>query len=282
MTRCLAIALLVASASAGAAAEPKEAAAGAKAVAALDARLAALLEEGTGFELRDRYDALLADAAAATQRYPDTAATARGHLIVARCCEVLGQHPEKDAAFGRYIDALVAHSKAEGAEALRREIEALVARRELHGAIKLLQLMLAKFPDGDHAAYALYRLGTCHLWLEDYDNAAGPLGEVIERWPKGDLALQARMRLTRIHFAKNTHGEAAALLEACLAQHPKTPHRPALLFDLAMARYLSADYYGALVGFQRLLREAPKSPYAPLARTCLAKLRAEVLQHIDQ
>lgn len=279
MTRLLPILLLVL-ATATAAEKAKPATEGAEAVAALEGRLATLLKQGTGFELRQDYDTLLNDADADSKRYAADPGAVRVYLVIARCCEVLGKHPEKDAAFGRYIDILVAHSKAEAAQALRREVEALVARRELYGAIKMLQLMLAKFPDGDHAAYALYRLGTCHLWLEDYDDATGPLGEVVERWPKSDLALQAQMRLTRAHFAKNNYGESAALVEACLAQHPKTPRRPDLLFDLAMARYLSSDYYGALVGFQRLLREAPKSPYAPLARTCLAKLRSEVLHRL--
>ena len=252
----------------------------ARQAAALEARLAALLEEGTGFALRERNDALLADASAAARRLAADPAAARACLVMARCCEVLGKHPEKEAAFTRYIDALVAHSKGDAAKALRAEAETLVARRELYAAMKILRLMLARFPDGDEAAYALYRLGTCHLWMEQYDEAAEPLGEVLQRWPRSELAVEAQLRLARAHFAQGKHGECIGLLEASIAQHPKSPRRPALLFDLAVARYLSADYYGAIAGFQRVLREAPKSPYAPLAEACLAKLRAEVLKRL--
>jgi len=252
----------------------------ARAVAAVDRKLAALLAEGTGFELRQRYEALLAQASAVARTHAADPASARAYLVIARCCEVLGKHPEKEAAFAHYIDALVAHSRPEAARELRREVEALVARRELYTAGKILRLMLSKFPEGDQAAYALYRLGTCHLWMEQYDEAASALAEVVERWPKADVAVEAHLRLARANLSQGKSAESIGPLEACLAEHPKSPHRIPLLFDLAIARYLSADHYGALVGFQRILREAPRSPYAPLAQTCLDKLRAEVLQRI--
>jgi len=252
----------------------------ARRVAALEQRLAAQLAEGTGFAHRARYEALLAEASAVAERSPKDPAVARAYLVIARCCEVLGQHPEKEAAFGHYIDALVAHSKADAATALRAEVEALVARRELYAAIKILRLMLARFPEGEEAAYALYRLGTSHLWLAQYDEAAKALSEGVQRWPKGELGVEAQLRLDRAYFAEGKHGEATGLLEACLAQHPKTPRRPALLFDLAVARYLSADYYGAIAAFQRVVAEAPDSPYAPLAKASLGRLRSDVLKRL--
>lgn len=282
MTRALAmvLAVLVACPLAGAGETPGGASQAGRDAAALEQRLGALLKEGTGFALRDRYEALLAEASALARRHAADPAAARAYLVIARCCEVLGKHPEKEAAFAQYIEALVGHSKADAAKALRGEVEGLVARRELYAAIKILRLMLAKFPEGDEAAYALYRLGTCHLWLEHYDDAAEPLGEVIQRWPQSDVAVEAHLRLTRANTAQGKHGESVGLLEACLAQHPKSRHVPALLFDLAVARYLSADYYGAIAGFQRVLHEAPKSPYAPLAKASLAKLRSEVLRRL--
>ena len=279
MRRALTVLVALTLAAAALAGQPSKAA---RRVAALEVRLAAILKEGTGLALRERYEALLADASAAARRPAADPAAARAYLVIARCCGVLGKHPEKEAAFVQYIDALVAHSKAEAAKALRREVEALVARRELYAAIKILRLMLARFPEGDEAAYALYRLGTCHLWMEQYDDAAEPLGEVIQRWPGSELAAEAQLRLTRARFAQGKHGECIGLLEACIAQHPKSRHRPALLFDLAVARYLSADYYGAIASFQRVLHEAPKSPYAPLAEACLAKLRSEVLKQLGE
>jgi len=277
MSRAGTILAALALAAVAGAGEPTEAA---RQVAALDARLADLLKEGTGFEVRERYEALLTEASALARQHAEDPAAARAYLVVARCCEVLGRHLEKDAAFGQYIDALVAHSKEEATKALRAEVEILVARRELYAAVKMLRLMLGKFPDGDAAAYALYRLGTCHLWLEQYDEAAAPLGEVLERWPKSELAVEAQLRLNRAQFAQGKHGECIGPIEACIAQHPESKHRPELLFDLAVARYLSADYYGAIAGFQRVLHEAPKSPYAPLANACLAKLRSEVLKQL--
>lgn len=253
----------------------------ARAMAALEERLAALRKEGTGFALRGRYEALLTDASAAAEAHAADPAAAAAHLVVARCCEALGKHPEKEAAFERYIDALMARSRDEAAAALRAESGALVARRELFAATKLLRLMLAKFPDGPEAAWALYRLGTCHLLMDRFEDAAAAFGEVLTRWPEGPAAAQARLRLARAYLAQGRHAEAIAMLEAGLPKEADAPLRDALLFDLAMARYLSRDYYGALVGFQRLVREAPSSPYAPLARAGVAKLRSDLLNRLS-
>jgi predicted Zn-dependent protease len=71
------------------------------------------------------------------------------------------------------------------------------------------------------------------------------------------------------------------MLEAFLAQRPQAPQRDALLFDLAVARYLSHDYYSALVGFMRLVRDAPDSPYVPIARAAVAKLRTDILNRLS-
>jgi TolA-binding protein len=264
---------------AGAKAEPTPAA---RAEADLDARLAALQKEGTGFGLRARYEALLAEAATLAERYAADPAAARAQLVIARCCEALGKHPEKEAAFARYIDALAATSKEAAAADLRAEAEALIARRQLFPAVKVLRLMLSKFADGPEAAYALYRLGTAQLWMEHYDEAAASLLEVVQRWPKSDTAAEARLRLARANLLQGKHAQSVDLLETVLAQEPKAPRRDAALFDLAVARYRSGDHYGALVGFQQLVREMPKSPYAEPARSLVARLRNQVLRRIDQ
>ena len=264
------------------AAAKEEPSAAARAVADLDARLAALRKQGTAFELRPQYEALQAEAAAIAERHAADPDAARAYWLIARCCEALGKHPEKEAAFARYIDALLAHSKERAAAELKTEAEALIARRELFPAIKMLRLMLSKFPDGPDAAYALYRLGTCHLWLDQFEDATTDLGEVIERWPKSDVALHARLRLARASLLQKRHGDATELLEEFLATQPDAPGRDAALFDLATARYLAHDPYGSLVAFQRLIREAPKSPYADVARAWIAKLRGDVLQQIDR
>jgi len=253
-----------------------------RAVAELEKRWAALRQEGTAFALRGRYEALLAEASNAAERHAADPAIARAYWVIARCCEVLGKHPEKEAAFERYVDILVAHSKERAAAELRAEADALIARRQLFPATKLLRLMLSKFPDGPEAAWALYRLGTCHLWMDRFDEATAALAEVVARFPKTPLAIEARLRLARANVAHDTPGESVATLESYLAQGGDLPQRDAALFDLAVARYLSRDYYGALVGFQRLIREAPKSPYVPIARACVAKLRADVLRSIGR
>ena len=262
--------------------KPAEPTPAAVAVAALEAKLADLHKEGTAFALRERYEALLAEAAAAAEKHAADAAVARVYWVIARCCEALGKHPEKEAAFARYIDLLAATAKDRAAAELRAEIEALVARRQLFAATKLLQFTLSKFPDGPEAAWALYRLGTCHLWMEKDEDASAALSEVIDRWPKSAEATEARLRLARSLFARRRAAEVIPLLEAYLAGQPKGPQREAVLFDLAMARSLSRDYYGALVGFQNVVREAPQSPYAAVARACIAKLRSDVLSRIGQ
>ncbi len=260
--------------------EPEPGAA-ARAVAALEARFAELRKQGTALPLRERYEALLADASAALEAHPADPATARAHWVIARCCEALGKHPEKEAAFERYIDALMANAKDRAAEELRTEVEALVARRELFAATKLLRLMLAKFPDGPDAAWALYRLGSCYLLMDHFADAAKALAEVLERWPDGPAAAQARLRIARANLAQGKAAETPALLEPALAQKPDPPLRDAMLFDLAVARYLARDYYSALVVFQRLVREEPNSPYVPIARAAVAKLRADTLNRLS-
>ena len=276
----LALALALACHAALAGQKPPAPTPAARAVATLEARLGALLKEGTGFAFRRRYEAMLAEASAVAERHAGHPGAARAHLVVARCCEVLGKHPEKDAAFAHYISLLVAHSKTEAAKELHRAVEDLVARRELYAAIKILRLMLSKFPEGDEAAYALYRLGTCHLWLDRYEEAAGALAELLQRWPASTVAVEARLRLARANLLQGKPAESVGLLAAHLAQNPKSPRRIELLFDLAVAHYMSADYYGALAGFRQIAREAPKSAYAPLAQAWLAKLRAEVLKRV--
>ena len=250
----------------------------ARTIAALEARLGELLRQGTGLVFRDRYEALLTDAALAAEEYAADPAAPDFYRIIARICEALGKHPEKDAAFAHYIDLLVARDKARAKDALRREAEALIARRELFAAIKILQLTLVKFPDGEPAAYALYRLGTCHLWMDHNDAAEEALADVVERWPNSPHAVDARLRLTRAYLSKHNYAGAIPLLERFVAEQPKSPDRPAALFFLAVARHFSRDYYRALIAYQRVAREAPKSPYTPLAKASIAKLRADVLR----
>ena len=252
----------------------------ARAVAALEARLAAQLAQGTEFEHRAHYEELLADAAKLAQNQAADPAAARAYWIMARCHEALGNHPEKDAAFARYIDTLLARSKALAAKELRAEIESLVGRRELFAAIKVLGLMLAKFTDGPDAAYALYRLGTCNLWMDRIEPAIEALSEVVTRWPKSRIAAQARLRLARANVQQNKHAATITVLERFLAEQPDAPERSAALFDLAMARHLLGDHYGALLAFQRIVRDDPESPYVPLARAELARLRSHILQRI--
>jgi len=259
-------------------AEPTPAA---RAIATIEARLAELRKEGTGLALRERYEALLADASAVLEAHAADPAAARAHWIIAGCCEALGKHPEKEAAFEHYIDALLAHSAAPAAALMRIEVEALVARRELFAASKLLRLMLAKFPDGPEAAWALYRLGSCYLLMDHFADAATALGEVLERWPDSPAAAQARLRLARASLAQGKAADSAAAIEAYVAQRPDAPQRDALLFDLAVARYLARDYYSALVAFQRLVRDMPSSPYVPIARAAVAKLRADTLNRLS-
>ena len=157
----------------------------------LEARLNALLAAGAAMERQDAYNALLADASALAVK----PGSERAYLVLARCCEALGKHPEKEMAFRHYIDALLARSKGDAEKALRIEVEALIARRELYPAIKVLERMRSLLPDGPAAAYATYRLGTCHLWMEKHEaEAAKALAEVVEQWPKDPLAVQARQR----------------------------------------------------------------------------------------
>jgi TolA-binding protein len=229
-------------------------------------------------EQRTAYEALMAQASALAVK----PGSERAYLVIARCCEALGKHPEKEMAFRHYIDALLAKSKGDAETALRAEAEALIARRELYAAIKVLERMRTVLPEGPPAAYATYRLGTCHLWMDKHEEAAAALTEVVQQWPKDPLAVEAALRLTRCHLAAGTPGEAVAVLSQCIADHPDTPHRDALLFDAAVAHAMAADHYGALVAYQRLLREAPESPYADLARASLVKLRNDVLKRFQR
>ncbi|GAG36414.1 unnamed protein product, partial [marine sediment metagenome] len=201
MSRMLLPLALVLASSPALAAEPKaQPSDAARAVAALEARLAELLEQGTGLEHREAYEALLASATTAAEKHAADPAIARAFLVIARCCEALGKHPEKEVAFERYIETLLRRSRDEAVKALRQEVESLVARRELYVAIKTLQMMHARFPDGPEAAYALYRLGTCHLWMDQFEEAIAAFNEVLRRWPKDEVAPQARLRLARCHL----------------------------------------------------------------------------------
>ncbi|NQT89258.1 tetratricopeptide repeat protein [bacterium] len=271
MTRLIPLALLAALAAPALAQEK------APTVPALEARLAALLATGAAMEHQDAYQTLLADASALAGK----AGSERAYLVIARCCEALGKHPEKEMAFRHYTDALLAHSKGDAEKALRSEAEALIARRELYAAIKVLERMRSLLPDGTAAAYATYRLGACHLWMAKHEEAARAFTEVVQQWPKDPLAVQAALRLVRCHLAQGTPGDAVAVLAQCLADHADTPFRDALLFDTATAHAMAADPYGALVAYQRLLREAPDSPYADLARAGLVKLRSDVLKRFQ-
>ena len=249
-------------------------------VAALVRSWEDLYAKGTAFELRADYQRLRAKASQLAAKLGDDPAAADAYLVVARCCEVLGEYPEKDTAFERYVDLLERRSKDLAAAALRKEAERLIAIRELYPATSVLRLMLRKFPDGPNAAWALYRLGTTYLWMGEEEKAIEALREVVERWPKDQIAIEATLRLARAHMAGEEPGEAVAVLEDFLKNHPKAKDRDAALFALGVAREMCKDYYGAVATFLELARSAPNSPYTPAARAMVAQLRAKLIQRI--
>ena len=249
-------------------------------VAALVESWQELHARGTAFELRPAYQKLQARAARVAEKLGDDPAAAGAYLVLARCCEVLGEYPEKDAAFERYVELLAQRSNDQAAAALREEAERLIADRELYPATRVLQLMLRKFPEGPSAAWASYRLGTAYLWMGDEEKAIEALKRVVEQWPNDPIAVEATLRLARAYMAGEDPGEAVAVLEDFLKAHPKSKDRDAALFALGVAHQMCKDYYSAVATFLELARQAPDSPYAPAARAMVARLRASLIQRL--
>jgi tol-pal system protein YbgF len=93
---------------------------------------------------------------------------------------------------------------------------------ENDAAILQFERFMERFPDGVHAANALYWLAEAKYANRDYEAALVDFEAILERFPGSDKAGDATLKIGYSHFELGNTDAAREALQAVVAEHPGT------------------------------------------------------------
>jgi tol-pal system protein YbgF len=93
---------------------------------------------------------------------------------------------------------------------------------ENDAAILQFERFMERFPDGVHAANALYWLAEAKYANRDYEGALVDFEAILERFPGSDKAGDAMLKIGYAHFELGNTDAAREALQAVVAEHPGT------------------------------------------------------------
>ncbi len=131
---------------------------------------------------------------------------------------------------------------AHAAEALFYRGESLYRRGRKTEAVAMYAQLLARFPDDKRAGDALYALGVSREELGQYADAGTTYKAFLEKFAQSPLAAEVAMRRAALRAGLRQYAEAAALYASVPAKWPES--KLAATADLAAGRcyYLAGDF----------------------------------------
>ncbi|HOK40012.1 MAG TPA: tetratricopeptide repeat protein [bacterium] len=70
--------------------------------------------------------------------------------------------------------------------------------KDFNKAIKLYELLIAKYPNSGYEDFAQYRIGDCYRYLKNYEKAIEEYQKVLDKYPDSQYILEAENKIERL------------------------------------------------------------------------------------
>lgn len=129
---------------------------------------------------------------------------------------------------------------------------------------------LEKYPDGEQAVSALYRLGEAAYAAHDYEAALKAFDQLLARKPEGEIIERATLSRAEVLYFLKRPADAAMALESLSGEGSSGETRARALYYLGKVNAESNNVEAAEANFKKLIEVLPDSPFVPYARYQLA------------
>jgi len=129
---------------------------------------------------------------------------------------------------------------------------------------------LEKYPEGEQAASALYRLGEAAYAAHDYEAALKAFDQLLAKKPAGAVLERATLSRAEVLYFLKKPADAALALEPLTGEANGKETRARALYYLGKVNAESNNSEAAAKHFKTLIEALPESPFVPYARYQLA------------
>ncbi len=193
---------------------------------------------------------------------------AQAGLAVVQCWLQLKRHDRCVASADSWL--LRFEGKAEDSDAARVRFlmaQAHYDEQDFLEAARVFEELTEKHPQHELAPEALLMAGLSQLMADEHEPAVRLLSEVVRRHPKLPVAEDADYWHGMAYSFNGDHQECRDHLAKHLKTYAKSGrYKAPALFRRAHARFMLADYEGAIEEFDAYQREFPESPDVGEAR----------------
>ena len=151
--------------------------------------------------------------------------------------------------------------------------------RELPEAVARLQAVYDANPEGRFAGRALRDLALGHYELEAFDAAAARFLELIRRFPDISLNEETFAWVAQHHFDRDQWAEAKEIFEAMLSALPSYAYPERVRFLIAECNQHLGHVDEALTQYQQVIDTAPEAARSVEARFRMAQLLEQRGEH---
>ena len=127
-------------------------------------------------------------------------------------------------------------------------------------------------PSGEKQAY---RLAFDLLKQRRYDDAIRALEDLLARYPNGEFADNARYWLGEAYYVKRDYSTALTQFQRVLANYPLSPKIPASMLKIGYIHYDQSDWQRARTALKDVANKFPDSAEARLAESRLERITRE-------
>lgn len=158
-------------------------------------------------------------------------------------------------------------------QAMFRCGEVLMKISNFIDAIKIFNDFIKKFPKDQLLEEAYYKLGLCHLELNDLSNAIAAFSNLINS--KNYLRYEARYQIAEISKKVQNFPLAIQHYKAILSENPNHPLSPKIKLELAKALYNIKEFDATIKILKDIIKNKSESFNHPEAQLWLGKCLQE-------
>ncbi len=143
-------------------------------------------------------------------------------------------------------------------------------------AIRVYQILLERFPEGQFIDKALYHQGECHLELQEYEQAEAVWHRLIEEQDSAPLAPWGWRKLALAQLLRGQFDASMSTLEIMTDKYTKTHWAEYAKMRRGYVLTVANRVPEAKAAYQKFLSECSDSRYCILAKKQLAELDGAV------